>query len=60
MPTLELSKDESEVLVELLQTEISDLGTEIGHTDSLDYRNGLRAKKATAETILDRLEQVAS
>lgn len=57
MTTLELSQDENEILIEMLTSAVSELGYEIANTDSLDYRNGLKAKKAAASAILDRLRQ---
>jgi hypothetical protein len=55
MPTLELSVHESEILTEVLESAVSDLGTEIADTDSRDYRNGLKIKKAIAMAILERV-----
>ena len=57
MPNLELTEDEIKTLAEILESAVSDLGYEIANTDSMDYRDGLKAKKATAVAILGRLGQ---
>jgi hypothetical protein len=57
MPTLELDKTEIEILTEVLGSVISELGYEIANTDSLDYRDGLKDKKAGLTAILQRLQR---
>jgi hypothetical protein len=57
MPTLELDKTEIEILTEVLGSTISELGYEIANTDSLDYRDGLKDKKAGLTAILQRLQR---
>jgi hypothetical protein len=59
MPNLDLTEDENKTLAELLESAVSELGYEIANTDSKDYRDGLKAKKATASAILERLRQAA-
>ncbi len=59
LTTLELSKHENEILIEVLESAISDLGSEIASTDSADYRNGLKAKKVIAMSTLERLQEAA-
>jgi hypothetical protein len=57
MPNLEMTEDEIKTLAEVLESAVSELGYEIANTDSMDYRDGLKAKKATAAAILERLGQ---
>jgi hypothetical protein len=57
MPTLELDKTEIKILTEVLGSVISELGYEIANTDSLDYRDGLKNKKACLTAILQRLQR---
>ena len=57
MPNLELTEDENKTLAEILESAVSDLGYEIANTDAKDYRDGLKAKKANASAILERLGQ---
>jgi hypothetical protein len=59
MPNLELTEDERRTLAEMLESAVSELGYEIANTDSADYRDGLKAKKATASKVLERLKQSA-
>lgn len=57
MPNLDLTEEEIKTLAEILESAVSDLGYEIANTDSQDYRNGLKSKKATASAVLARLGQ---
>jgi hypothetical protein len=55
MRKLELSEEENQVLVEVLEGAVSDLGTEIAGTESASYRKGLKSKKQSVMAILERL-----
>jgi hypothetical protein len=55
MPTLELTRSEADLLHEIAEEWLSDLRVEIGHTDNLDYREGLKRKEALLRDILERL-----
>jgi len=57
MPTLELSEHEVEILIEVVESAVSDFGAEIAATDSAKFRNGLKIKKAIATAILDQLRK---
>jgi hypothetical protein len=59
MPKLELSDHENKILLEMLESAISELGYEIANTDSADYRDGLKDKKAVAAAILQRLQEAS-
>ncbi|MBW2387843.1 MAG: hypothetical protein JRG89_05340 [Deltaproteobacteria bacterium] len=59
MPKLELSDHENKILLEMLESAISELGYEIANTDSADYRDGLKDKKAAAAAILQRLQEAS-
>jgi hypothetical protein len=54
--TLELTPTEAEQLQQALGSYLSELRMEIADTDSYDYRQGLKAKKATLSDVLARLE----
>lgn len=56
MAALELSDEEREALVKLLEENVSDLRYEIGNTDSYDYRKGLKHKEAVLGAVLARLK----
>lgn len=47
--------EESEILSWAVKTAISDLGTEIGHTDSLAMRQDLQERKRILLMLLNRL-----
>ncbi|HSA87680.1 MAG TPA: hypothetical protein VLE46_16015 [Nitrospira sp.] len=52
---LTLTPEEQEVLSGAVKSAISDVGTEIGHTDNQAMRLGLQKRKKVLMTILDRL-----
>ena len=56
---LTLTPQEQEVLSEAIKSAISDLGTEIGHTDAQAMRQDLRQSKKVLLAILDRLNITA-
>ena len=53
MVHLELSPTEAEILRMVLESYLSDLRMEIADTDSLDYRKGLKDRKAVLRKIAD-------
>lgn len=55
MPKLELDAHEVAVLKEVLESVASDLGYEIANTDSKDFRDKLKQKKALLQGLVDRL-----
>ena len=52
---LTLTSQEQEVLSWAVESAISDLGTEIGHTDNQAMRQDLQERKRVLLAILDRL-----
>lgn len=56
MLRLELDKSEHEMLAEALRSYLSDLRTEVGHTDRLAYRKRLKAQEHLLKSILDKVE----
>ncbi len=55
MARIELTDEESAALREVLQSTISDLHSEIIHTDSFDYRERLKHEREVLSAILKRL-----
>jgi hypothetical protein len=55
MAAVEFSDEEKDVLVKVLEEDVSELRYEIANTDSFDYRQGLKHKEEVMRTILDRL-----
>ncbi len=53
---IELNNKERETLSEALQSYLSDLTSEIAHTDDRDFRDNLKDKRTTLEKIAERLE----
>ena len=53
---LTLTPQEQEVLSGAVKSAISDLGTEVGHTDNQTMRQDLRKRKKVLLAILDRLK----
>ena len=52
MIQLDLTPEEQETLSAILENAISDLRMEISHTDRLDFRTGLKRKKAVLNKVL--------
>ena len=57
--TITLSDAEKEVLAEALDSYLSDLGMEITDTDSMDYREKLKAKRTVIQKILKEIRWTA-
>jgi hypothetical protein len=55
MIALDLTQDERTVLVEVLESYLSDLRMEIAHTDSADFREMLKSKKGVINKALEAL-----
>ncbi len=53
---LTLTPQEQEVLSGAVKSAISDLGTEVGHTDNQAMRQDLQKRKGILVAILDRLK----
>jgi hypothetical protein len=56
---LTLASQEQQVLSRAVESAISDLGTEIGHTDNQAMRQDLQERKGVLLAILDRLRVTA-
>lgn len=55
MITLDLTADEQQELVEVLQGSLSELRMEIADTDSLDFRDALKERKRIITKVLGAL-----
>jgi len=56
MIELDLTREEREVLLEILETDLSDLRMEIADTDSLDFRDMLKGRKAVLAKVIEVLQ----
>ena len=54
---LTLNDEEIEVLVELLERDLTDLSMEITNTDKMDFRDNLKKKRILLQKILRTLQQ---
>jgi hypothetical protein len=54
--SLELSNEESEILVDVLTSHLSDLRMEIADTDQMDFREQLKQRKAVIEKAITGLK----
>lgn len=59
MSKLNLTADEQRVLTEVLQHAISELHSEIVHTDDFDYRQMLKDRRRTLRGVLEAIEEPA-
>ena len=55
MTDLELTPEELKVLEETLERSVSDLSMELGHTDSRDFKEKLKGRKAVLDRLLDKV-----
>lgn len=58
MIQLDLTDDERRILLEILESDRSDLRMEIANTDSMDFREMLKVRKAAVKKLLAALEAV--
>lgn len=58
MIQLNLTDEERNMLMEILENNLSDLRMEIAHTDRLDFRNTLKDKKHVLEKTLVSLDKM--
>ncbi len=56
MVQIDLAANEIEILIDVLENDLSDLRMEISHTDRLDFREKLKVKKGVLTTVLDALK----
>ncbi|MCR4321189.1 MAG: hypothetical protein NUV74_12750 [Candidatus Brocadiaceae bacterium] len=54
---LELTQEEKEMLIDILENDLSDLRMEIADTDSLDFREMLKKQKEVLMKVLETLRQ---
>ena len=52
---LELTQEEKKIFVDILDTCLSDLRMEIGHTDRQDFKEILQHRKKVLLKVLDKL-----
>jgi hypothetical protein len=55
---LDLTDDERRILLEVLESDRSDLRMEIANTDSMDFRDMLKVRKAAIKKAIAALEGV--
>ena len=58
MIRLDLTNEEAEALLELLQRHHSELRMEIAGTDSWNFREQLKGEKTTLKNVRERLEKL--
>ena len=56
---LTLTLDERDLLVETLESYISNLRYEIANTDSMDFRENLKAKEVMLKTVVSSLKHAS-
>ena len=57
MIQLKITEEERELLIEILENDISDLRMEIADTDRREYREMLKNREALMKRIQQKLEQ---
>jgi hypothetical protein len=56
MIQFEMTPEEKEILVQLLESCLSDLHDEISHTDNYDYREMLKHRRQVLQKLSDALQ----
>ena len=56
MITLDINPEEQQILVEVLNSSVSELGMEIADTEQKDFREDLKKRKAVLIKILQTLQ----
>lgn len=54
---LDLTKEENDILIGILENDLSDLRMEITDTDNMDFRETLKNQKAVLQKTLETLRQ---
>ena len=57
MVHLDLSEEERQILLEVLETALSDLRMEIAHTDRMEFREMLKERKAVLSKAIEALQE---
>lgn len=57
MPNVEITTEERDVLMELLDNTVSDLRAEIAHSDSPFFKDDLRKRKELFKDIAKRIHE---
>ena len=60
MIQLELTNDEEQYLKEEVKTRLGELDHEIDHTDSMDFKEGLKRRQAALQKVLGKLPEAAA
>lgn len=60
MIQLSINKEETAMLVEILESYRSDLRMEIAATDAMDFREQLKQREAFLDKILNQLQKMQS
>ena len=60
MYQVKLSPEETEVLSQVLQNAVATLELEIQHTDHQDFKNLLKQRRETLQTLIARVPQPAA
>lgn len=58
MPSINISSDDARVLHEVLNTYHDSLLGEISHTDSLEFKEILRARESVISHVIEQLDEI--
>ena len=53
-----ISEKDVEIIIEVLDSYLSDLGMEITDTDSMEYREKLKSKRSSIQRVLKSLREL--
>lgn len=58
MVQIEITSEEAQMLLEILETYLSDLRMEIADTDQMDFREGLKKRELFLKELIHRLKEI--
>jgi hypothetical protein len=57
MVQIEITSEEAQMLLEILETYLSDLRMEIADTEQMDFREGLKRREVFLKELIQRLKE---
>lgn len=55
---LNLTEQDAEIIIEVLDSYLSDLSMEITNTDSMEFREKLKSKRVAVQRVLKNLKEI--
>ena len=56
MVSLDLTREEQEILIKYIESDVNDLHSEIAHTSSHDFKEDLKIRREVLRKVLEQLQ----